>query len=238
MEREAAMSNAAERAYQSIRQRIMDGSFAPGTPLREEMLAGEIGVSRTPVRDALRRLLADGLVESTRNRGTFVAEITSDDLHEVYHLRATLEGFAANRAATRITAEEITALEQLADEMEALDHSGTDLEARTARFHALNTEFHTVVVRAARSRRLEGMLGWAFQVPLVLLKQYRMQEWVNIARSNRQHRDIIEALVARNPEWAGLMMGAHLNATRPAGLMAELERKLAVVVHNEGSGSP
>jgi DNA-binding GntR family transcriptional regulator len=61
---------------------------------------------------------------------------------------------------------------------------------------------------------------------------------VNIARSNRQHRDIIEALVARNPEWAGLMMGAHLNATRPAGLMAELERKLATVVHNEGSGSP
>jgi DNA-binding GntR family transcriptional regulator len=226
------MSNAAERAYHSIRQRIMDGSFAPGTPLREEMLAGEIGVSRTPVRDALRRLLADGLVESTRNRGTFVAEITSDDLHEVYHLRATLEGFAASRAATRITPAELAALERLADEMEALD-GGTDLDARTARFHALNTEFHTVMVRAARSRRLEGMLGWAFQVPLVLLKQYRMQEWVNIARSNRQHRDIIEALAARNPEWAGLMVGAHLNATRPASLMAEMERRRPDIVHNE-----
>ena len=96
-------SNAAERAYQTIRARIMDGSVPPGAALREEALAAEIGVSRTPVRDALRRLLADGLVESARNRGTFVAEITTDDLLEVYQLRAMLEGFAGGgrQAASR-----------------------------------------------------------------------------------------------------------------------------------------
>lgn len=215
------MSNAAERAYQSIRQRIMDGTFAPGAPLREEMLASEIGVSRTPVRDALRRLLADGLVESTRNLGTFVAEITTDDLLEVYELRAMLEGFAARRAALRITPAELAELEALADAMEAIE--GPE-EARIARFHALNAQFHTLLVRAARSRRLEGMLARAFQVPLVLLKQYRMQEWVNITRSNRQHREIIEALAARNAEWAGMVVGAHLNATRPASLLAEMEK--------------
>jgi DNA-binding GntR family transcriptional regulator len=214
------MSNAAERAYQSIRQRIMDGSFPPGAPLREEMLAGDIGVSRTPVRDALRRLLADGLVESARNRGTFVAEITTDDLLEVYQLRATLEGFAARRAATRITEEELGELRRLADMMEAIDGPA---ETRVARFHALNAEFHRTLVRAARSRRLEGMLGWVFQVPLVLLKQYRMQEWINITRSNHQHREIIEALATRNSEWAGFAVSAHLNATRPTTLMAEAE---------------
>ena len=69
------MPNAAERAYLSIRARILSGAFPPGTPLREEMLAGEIGVSRTPVREALGRLLADGLVESARNQGTFVAAL-------------------------------------------------------------------------------------------------------------------------------------------------------------------
>jgi DNA-binding GntR family transcriptional regulator len=124
------MSNAAERAYQAIRQRIMDGSFAPGAALREEMLAAEIGVSRTPVRDALRRLLADGLVESTRNRGTFVAEITTDNLLEVHQLRAMLEGFAARRAAARITAGELAELRRLADAMEAIDGP---MEARVAR---------------------------------------------------------------------------------------------------------
>ncbi|EHL95388.1 transcriptional regulator, GntR family [Acetobacteraceae bacterium AT-5844] len=216
------MSNATERAYQAIRQKIMDGSFPPGSPLREEMLAAEIGVSRTPVRDALRRLLADGLVESTRNYGTFVTEITGDDLHEVYHLRAMLEGYAARRAAQRITAEELAELGRLADEMENMEGPA---EARIARFSTLNRDFHLTIVRAARSRRLEGMLGWVLQVPLVLLKQYRMQEWVNIERSNRQHREIIEALAAHNAEWAGLLVSAHLNATRPAALIAEAEAK-------------
>lgn len=216
------MSNAAERAYQTIRQRIMDGSFPPGSPLREEMLAADIGVSRTPVRDALRRLLADGLVESERNYGTFVAEITGDDLNEVYQLRAMLEGFAARRAAQRIKPEDLAELRRLADAMEAIE---TPDEAGTARFSALNRDFHMTIVRAAGSRRLEGMMGWVVQVPLVLLKQYRMQEWINIGRSNRQHREIIEALAARNAEWAGLMMGAHLNSTRPARLVAEIEAK-------------
>lgn len=216
------MSNATERAYQAIRQKIMDGSFPPGSPLREEMLAAEIGVSRTPIRDALRRLLADGLVESTRNYGTFVTEITGDDLHEVYHLRAMLEGYAARRAAQRITAEELAELGRLADEMENMEGPA---EARIARFSTLNRDFHVTIVRAARSRRLEGMLGWVLQVPLVLLKQYRMQEWVNIERSNRQHREIIEALAAHNAEWAGLLVSAHLNATRPAALIAEAEAK-------------
>jgi DNA-binding GntR family transcriptional regulator len=213
-------SNAAERAYKTIRAGIMDGSFPPGAALREEALAAEIGVSRTPVRDALRRLLADGLVESARNRGTFVAEITTDDLLEVYHLRATLEGIAARRAATRITPEELEELRALAAQMEAL---GGPPEQLVARFHALNAEFHLTLVRASRSRRLEGMLGWAFQVPLVLLKQYRMQEWINLERSNRQHREIIEALATRNGEWAGFAVSAHLNATRPTALMAEAE---------------
>lgn len=218
------MSNAAERAYQIIRDRIMSGAFAPGAPLREEMLAAEIGVSRTPVRDALRRLLADGLVESTRNYGTFVTEITWDDLQEVYELRGMLENFAARRAAQRITPDELAELERLVEAMESLEGSE---EERIARFSALNREFHTVIVRAARSRHLEGMLARVFQVPLVLLKQYRIQEWVNITRSNRQHREIVEALRARNPEWAGLMVAAHLNSTRPASLLAELERRHA-----------
>ena len=213
-------SNAAERAYQTIRARIMDGSVPPGAALREEALAAEIGVSRTPVRDALRRLLADGLVESERNRGTFVAEITTDDLLEVYQLRAMLEGFAARRAASRITPGELAALRGLADQMEAIEGPP---EQVVARFHALNAEFHATLVRAARSRRVEGMLGWAFQVPLVLLKQYRMQEWINIKRSNQQHREIIEALSTRNAEWAGFAVSAHLNATRPTALMAEAE---------------
>ena len=157
-------------------------------------------------------------MESARNYGTFVTRITEDDLQEVYHLRAMLEGYAARRAAQRITEDEIAELRRLADEMEAIE--GAD-EQRVARFSTLNRDFHITIVRAARSQRLEGMLGWALQVPLVLVKQYRMQEWINIARSNSQHREIIEALAARNAEWAGFLISAHLHSTRPAQLIAE-----------------
>lgn len=206
------MPNAAERAYLGIRARILAGAFPPGAPLREEVLAAEIGVSRTPIRDALRRLLADGLVESARNQGSFVASLGPEDIREVFELRILLEGHAARKAAPRITAEEVAEMERLAEAMEAI---GEPDEAALARFAELNTRFHLFLARAARSPRLEAMLLRMFQAPLVLLKRYRLNEAVGIGRSNRQHREIIAALRAGNAEWAALAVGAHLVSTVP-----------------------
>ncbi|WP_052401952.1 GntR family transcriptional regulator [Muricoccus aerilatus] len=212
------MPNAAERAYQVIRDRILRGGFAPGAPLREEMLASEIGVSRTPVRDALRRLLADGLVESTRNQGSFVANLRPEELADEFELRALLEGHAARKAATRITPEELAEMEALAERMERVDPAA---EAGISAFSDLNGEFHAVLARASRSRRLEGMLRRLVAMPLVLLKEYRLQQRVGIERSNRQHREILAALSAGNPEWAALATSAHIISTTPRDLLRD-----------------
>jgi DNA-binding GntR family transcriptional regulator len=206
------MANAAERAYQTIRNRILHGQFAPGAALREEMLAAEIGVSRTPVRDALRRLLADGLVETTRNQGSFVAALGPDELTDEFELRGLLEGHAARKAALRITAGELTEMQALATEMEAVEPA---TETGIATFSELNMRFHGIIVRASRSRRLEAMLLRMLQAPLVLLKEYRLHEPVGIARSNRQHREILAALAAGNAEWAALAVSAHIASTVP-----------------------
>lgn len=206
------MSNAAIKAYQTIRDSIRDGTYQPGAQLREEQLAAEIGVSRTPIRDALRRLLADGLVETRRNYGTFVTDLTPAEVLEVFELRSLLEGYAARKAAENITDDELRELERLAAAMEAI--SGSEDE-RLDSFSRLNSEFHLVLVRAARSRRLEMILTQMFQVPLVPLKQYRLDRLINIDRSNRQHREIIEALRERNPAWAALRLESHLLSTRP-----------------------
>lgn len=206
------MPNAAERAYLGIRARILDGTYPPGAPLREEVLAAEIGVSRTPIRDALRRLLADGLVETARNQGSSVAALGPEEIREVFELRTLLERYAAGKAAPRITAEEVAEMEGLAREMEAI---GAPDEAGVARFAELNSRFHLVLARAARSPRLEAMLLRMLQAPLVLLKRYRLNESVGIDRSNRQHREIIAALRAGNAEWAALAVGAHLVSTVP-----------------------
>ena len=88
-------------------------------------------------------------------------------------------------------------------------------EAGVARFAELNSRFHLVLARAARSPRLEAMLLRMLQAPLVLLKRYRLNESVGIDRSNRQHREIIAALRAGNAEWAALAVGAHLVSTVP-----------------------
>lgn len=206
------MPNAAERAYLGVRARILDGTFPPGTPLREEMLAGEIGVSRTPIRDALRRLLADGLVESTRNHGTFVAGLAPEELREIFELRILLESHAARKAAPRITPEEIAGMEALAAAMEAIEAPD---ETGVAAFSDLNARFHLLLAHAARSPRLEGILLRTLQAPLVLLKEYRLHERVGIPRSNRQHREIIAALRAGNAEWAALAVSAHIVSTIP-----------------------
>ena len=206
------MSNAAIRAYHTIRDAIRDGTYQPGTQLREEQLAAEIGVSRTPIRDALRRLLADGLVETRRNYGTFVTDLTPAELLEIFEIRALLEGYAARKAAENVTDDEIRELERLATEMESI--SGSDDE-RVDSFSRLNREFHLVIARASRSRRLEKMLSQMFEVPLEPLKQYRLHRLINIDRSNRQHREIIEALRERNPAWAALRLESHLQSTRP-----------------------
>lgn len=206
------MSNAAIRAYHTIRDAIRDGTYQPGMQLREEQLAAEIGVSRTPVRDALRRLLADGLVETRRNYGTFVTDLTPTELLEIFEIRALLEGYAARKAAEQITEDELCELERLATEMESI--AGSDDE-RVDSFSRLNREFHLVLARASRSRRLEKILSQMFEVPLEPLKQYRLHRLININRSNRQHREIIEALRERNPAWAALRLEAHLLSTRP-----------------------
>ncbi len=228
------MSNAAIRAYHTIRDAIRDGTYQPGTQLREKQLAAEIGVSRTPIRDALRRLLADGLVETRRNYGTFVTDLTPGEVLEVFEIRALLEGYAARKAAENITEDELRELDRLASAMESI--SGTDDE-RLDTFAQLNSEFHMGIVRAARSRRLEMTLSQMFQVPLVPLKQYRLHRLINIDRSNRQHREIIEALRERNPAWAALRLESHLLSTRPVMALQRAGESGAASLHRRnGAG--
>ena len=114
------MSKAAQRAYTAIRDSIINGAYAPGMHLTESELAEIVGVSRTPVHDALLRLKADGLIEMQRNQGARVKNYSDRDIDEIFELRAYLEGYGAELAAHDISDKDIVILEKLADEMEAL----------------------------------------------------------------------------------------------------------------------
>lgn len=198
-----------DTAYNGIRKAIVQGELRAGDQLREQELAVRLGVSRTPVREALNMLSAEGLVVLERYRGGRVAHFTEDDVYEIWKLRAQLEGYAAGRAATRITEAQLERMEALQDEMERI-FAEKGWYNSVLEFDELNSEFHAVVAEAARSPRLEGILHHSLDFPASVLRQYAEPLDDRTRRTFRQHRELIDALRLRNPDWAEAQMSAHL----------------------------
>jgi DNA-binding GntR family transcriptional regulator len=205
-------SRPVERAYEGIRRAILFGELKPGDHLSEEMLATMTGTSRTPVREALRRLAVEGLA-TVINRHRFVTEFSYEEVVVIFDIRAKLEGYAASVAAQHITAGELARLERKIAEIAEIE--GQQTPEAVERFLNLNARFHALIIEATRSRQLRQLTEPAVALPLVLLKQFVMEQNVDIARSNRQHRDIHAALSQHNSEWATLAMSGHILSTKP-----------------------
>jgi DNA-binding GntR family transcriptional regulator len=215
-----AVTAVADLAYQAVRESILSGSQPPGARLREEELADSIGVSRTPVREALRRLHAEGLVEILPNRGAVVVGWGADDLDEIFELRTLLEGYGARRAAGHTTAEQLAELRTLCDTMDLrMAHLSDEAYSEIT---DLNLHFHRLVHAAASNRRLLPLLAGIIQAPLVrhTFHRYTHEE---LARSFAQHRELVEALAASDPDWAESVMQCHVRAARASLRRADYE---------------
>ncbi|MFB9904756.1 GntR family transcriptional regulator [Allokutzneria oryzae] len=202
------MALAAEKAYEVLRTAILDGTYPPAERLGEVELADALGISRTPIREALRRLEVEGLVELLPHRGARVASWSREDLDEIYELRILLESFAAARAASRVSDDQLRRLGELRDEMDRAVHAG-DVE----RVAACNAEFHGIVRRAASSTRLLMMLNAVVQLPLVLQTFHRYTH-EDLQRSAAHHRELVHAFRARDPAWAESVMRSHVLAAK------------------------
>lgn len=142
-----------EIVYEKIRDAILGGQYSPGQRLVAEELARELGVSRMPVREALHRLESAGLVDSTPHRGTVVSELSQEEIIEIYHIRAVLEGLAARLATPQLAPRDHAQLETILNEMARAEQS-RDIQC----FLNLNREFHLVIWRAAHAPRLLALL--------------------------------------------------------------------------------
>lgn len=202
------MSTGSERAYNELRRLILQGEFGPGEKLSEVALSTRLGISRTPVREALRQLGRDGLVELEPNRGARVARWGSEDLAEIFPLRATLEGYGAARAARYRSSQHLVRLDQLLRAMDdlATDENPNDVAATRT---SLNHQFHQQIVEAAASPRLAEALRTVIYVPLIL-KTYSTYSREALVRSQQQHRDLYTAIAAGDQEWARVTMTAHI----------------------------
>lgn len=209
-----------------MRRLILDGEYGPDERLIEEQLAERLGVSRTPIRQALTMLESEGLVELIPNRGAVVCSFGVDEVWDIYDLRAVLEGHAARRAAARVEAGELDRMRELADEMEGLcerEFAGRDEEIRL--LVALNNEFHGIILTASRNQRLERLLRRTVELPLVFKAFFWYGSHERMV-SNHYHRQILKALESGDAERAEIVMREHVYEGRDFVIMALKEDQL------------
>lgn len=201
--------NATELAYRSIRANIVSGEYAEGERLTEKRLSDELGLSRTPIREAIGRLILEGFVENQGGYTNRVAEFPEDEVEQVYEIRRLLECYSARRAARLASDEDIAKLREIYARM-AADTPPAGEEAHQ-RLTLANEEFHKTIVSAARSPRLKALIMTAFDMGMVV-RTYRMFSEAELRRSLSHHAELIEAIEARQPDWAESVMSAHLLA--------------------------
>jgi DNA-binding GntR family transcriptional regulator len=202
---------AAHKAYEVIRNEIIEGRFAPGDRITESEIARSADVSRTPVREALHRLEAEGLIRFVPNQGAFVSAWGHREAEEIFELRAMLESYAARLCCERASDEQIGELYNLAAEQLALSQN------RPAGFLKkvadLNARFHEGVLAASNSELLRASMASLANAPLVF-QTFRDYSQDDLIRSAQHHLELAEALKSRNREWAAAVMRAHIHAAQ------------------------
>lgn len=197
------------RVFERLRRMIIEGEYGPTERLIEEQVAERLGVSRTPVRQALTMLEAEGLVQMEPNKGAMVCSFSVDDVMEIYDLRALLEGHAARRAAREIDGDKLVRLGELAEEMEGLEGRYADREGEIRRLVVLNNEFHGIILEASRNRRLGRLVQRIVEIPLVYKAFFRYGPHERVL-SNHYHYQILKALRDGDPDRAEIVMREHV----------------------------
>ncbi|TXH87079.1 MAG: GntR family transcriptional regulator [Rhodoferax sp.] len=193
-----------EEVAELLRQRIFKRELEPGSWIDELKIAQELGISRTPLREALKVLAAEGLVTMKVRRGAYVTEVSRDDLADVYHLLSLLECDAAAVVAEKATPLEMAELEQLHAELEA---AGQD-ESHTDEFFAVNERIHMRLLEIANNR-------WRNQIVADLRKVMKLNRHNSLLKTGRigeslaEHRALMQALKARDPQQTQQRMREH-----------------------------
>jgi DNA-binding GntR family transcriptional regulator len=202
---------AAQRAYNAVRAGIIEGIHPPGSRVTEQEVAASTGVSRTPVREALRRLEAEGLLSFAPNQGAVVTSWSDQDAEDIFELRAMLEGYGARLAAGKATREDVSQLRRLAEKQvqEAAERSQGYLE----RIADVNSQFHRRLLETAASARLQATLSTISSAPLVM-QTFRDYDSDDLTRSAHHHLEMVEAIESGDADWAESVMHAHVMAAR------------------------
>lgn len=191
-----------------LERKVFDGTLVPGARLNEVALAAEMGVSRGPVRESIRILEKKGLVKVVANRGAFVCEVDSDDMLDLYRLRAAITGLACELSVERADSSVIGSLRGLLVQMDAAAASGDQ-----ASYYESNLVFHARLVDASGSARLRG-INDQLVAQAHLFRRGSLARAIDMRRSNDEHRAIVDAIEVGDASLARARGAAHVDAGR------------------------
>ncbi|SDM87136.1 GntR family transcriptional regulator [Allokutzneria albata] len=197
----------AERILQILRELVLTGEIPPGARVNEVELATRFGISRGPVREAIRHLTSEGLLVLRTNRGAYVPKADAEQVHALFELRVALEGEASRFAALRRTDEDIVELRRRSDNARAGFESGRRFPYR------LDLDFHGALLQAARSPLITAQVHLV-QQQVILLRTTTPVDPAHSAASLDDHDRLIEAIEAADPERAAETMRVHLHRVR------------------------
>lgn len=195
---------------------LISGLYSPGEKLNEAELAGRLGVSRTPVREALATLATTGVVTMEKNKGARVTEFTRDTVEAIYSSRSLLEPHAAKLATGHFSAEELADLRRTAQRMQDIVVEAAD----TTEIASLNNAFHTAILSKCPNARMAEM-AIALLKPLVAARTFRKYSPKEISRSAAHHLEIVDALEYKDEEWVEAIMRAHIRAGCHSAIAAD-----------------
>ena len=192
------------RVFTKIRDDILNGVYKEHAELKEARIGKELGVSRTPVREALRQLELEGLVQIIPNRGAFVTGISAKDVRDIYMIRSRLEGLCARWACEHITREQLEAMEE--NVYLAEFHAG---KGHMEQMAELDNQFHHTLYRACDSKMLEHLLN-DYHEYLLRVRKKALSSIDRGTASNKEHRSIMEAIRAGNADLAERLASEHM----------------------------
>lgn len=201
------MRNSTDKAYEVLRQRLLSGHYQPGAQLKEEPLAREFGLSRTPVRSALKRLVSDGLATDDMGQGIHVAQWSERDIEETFQLRMLLEPYAASLAATRGGADLVQRLHASNAQMASAIACGGP--QAVTQVQAANRSFHHALIEACGAPRLRTILETMIDMPIIV-RSFYLYTPDELTQSLHHHQDLTMAAQAQDGELARQVMQLHL----------------------------
>ncbi|MDH5206418.1 MAG: GntR family transcriptional regulator [Hylemonella sp.] len=199
-----------EKVAERLRQRIIERELAPGSWIDEMKIAEDYGISRTPLREALKVLAAEGLVTMKVRRGAYVTEVSDQDMAEIYHLLGLLESDAAADVAAHASAEQLQSLQALHDELEAAAQA-SDGQPNRLLFFDINDRFHGRLLEIAGNRWRTQMVTDLRKV-MKLNRHHSLLKSGRIAQSLDEHRIVMSALLAHDRASASQAMLSHFRS--------------------------